>query len=182
MAKFYTQTGDDGFTGLLGEGREPKYDPRFEAIGAVDEANAAIGMARTVCLLQAVRETLLTLQKDLYHLMAELAATPQNVTRFRQITPDRVTWLEEQIDRTVSLVSVPAEFIVPGDSQAGAALDLARTIVRRAERQVASLLHHSKIENRELLRFLNRSSSLLFALELLENKTSGTTAPTLAKE
>jgi cob(I)alamin adenosyltransferase len=77
---------------------------------------------------------------------------------------------------------MPKEFIIPGDTQAGAALDLARTIVRRAERLVAQLLHNLEIENSELLRYLNRLSSLCFVLELFENQAGGKDQPTLAKD
>jgi cob(I)alamin adenosyltransferase len=181
MARFYTQTGDDGYTSQLGEGRLPKYHPRTEAVGAVDEATAALGVARAASQTEETRSLLLAVQRDLYNLMAEIAATPENAPRFRLIDAPRVAWLEGQIDRLSARVEVPGEFIVPGDSPAGAALDMARTIVRRAERQVAHLIHKNEIENAQLLRYLNRLSSLCFVLELLENKTSGVDKPTLAK-
>jgi cob(I)alamin adenosyltransferase len=182
MTKFYTQTGDDGYTGLLGEGRAPKYDRRIETIGAIDEANAAIGLARSISLVPQTSSVLLTAQKDLYYIMAEIAALPENASRFRKITSERVDWLESQIDEISSQIIIPDEFIVPGDSTAGAAIDLARTIIRRAERHIAYLLHQKKLENRELLRYMNRLSSLCFAFELLENQASGCINPTLAKE
>ena len=182
MAKFYTQTGDDGYTGLLGEGRAPKYNQRIETIGAIDEANAAIGLARSISLVPQTSSVLLAAQKDLYNIMAEIAALPENASRFRKITNERVDWLESQVDDISRQIIIPDEFIVPGDSKAGAAIDLARTIIRRAERYIAYLLHQKKLENRELLRYMNRLSSLCFALELLENQASGCTKPTLAKE
>jgi len=182
MTKFYTKTGDEGYTGLLGEERAPKYDQRIETIGAVDEANAAIGLARTICLLPQTSSLLLTTQKDLYHIMAEIAALPEIASRFQKITSERVTWLENQIDEISSQITIPDEFIVPGDTKGSAALDLARTIIRRAERHIAYLLHQKMIENGELLRYINRLSSLCFALELLENQASGHNKPTLAKE
>ncbi len=182
MAKMYTAAGDDGYTGLLGEGRTPKYAPRIEAVGSVDEATAALGMARAACRSEGCQELLLAIQRDLYHLMAELAATPENAARFRQVDAGRVAWLEEQTDALAKRIAAPDEFIVPGDSPAGAVLDLSRTIVRRAERRVAYLLHQNEIENPELLRYLNRLSSLCFALELLENQASGRPSPTLARD
>lgn len=181
MAKFYTRTGDDGYTGLLGEGRVAKYHPRPEAIGDLDEASAAIGVARSHCQAQE-SDQLLTVQRDIYHMMAEIAATGENAEKFRKITQERVKWLEEQIDAVSEKVQLPAAFIVPGDSQAGAFLALARTIIRRAERRVALLIHHEDVSNAELLRYLNRLSSLCFVLELLENQVSGTPMPTLAKD
>jgi cob(I)alamin adenosyltransferase len=182
MTKFYTQTGDDGYTGLLGKGRTRKYDRRIETIGALDEANAAIGLARSFDLLSQTSSTLLTVQRDLYHMMAEVAAEPENVLEFRKITSERVIWLENRIEEINNQIVIPNEFVVPGDSKGGAAIDLARTIIRRAERNVAYLLHQKKIENRELLRYINRLSSLCFALELLEIHASGHTNPTLVNE
>lgn len=181
MTRFYTQTGDDGYTSQLGEGRLPKYHPRTEAVGNIDEATAVLGLARSSCRLEESKSLLLAVQRDLYNLMAEIAATPENAPRFRLIDAERVAWLERQIDNISVQVEMPKEFIVPGDSPAGAALDLARTVVRRAERQVAHLLHNQEIENIQLLRYLNRLSSLCFALELLENMTGGVDKPTLAR-
>lgn len=181
-AQLYTRMGDDGYTSLLGEGRVAKYMPQPEAYGTVDEANAAIGVARAIAASDMTRSILLTAQRDLYRLMSELAASPQAAAGFRAIDADRVRWLEEQIDAVTAQVKWPREFIVPGDSAAGAYLDLARAIVRRAERLVVHLLHDGLIENAELGRYLNRLSSLLFALELRENALAGAAAPTLAKD
>jgi cob(I)alamin adenosyltransferase len=182
MNPFYTRTGDDGFTGLLGEGRVPKSHPRPEALGTIDEATAALGLARALCQTQETAELLVKIQRDLYSLMAEIAATPQNADRFRAIDSQNVAWLEEQTDRLTSLVEMPGEFILPGDSTAGAALSLARTVVRRAERRIVQLVHDQELENRELVRYLNRLSSLCFLLELWENQAAGSASPTLAKE
>jgi cob(I)alamin adenosyltransferase len=182
MTKFYTKTGDDGYTGQLGKDRIAKYDPRIETIGAVDEANAAIALARTLCLSSESSTILVQVQKDLYQLMAEVSAQPDHAQQFRKINADRVGWLEKQADEISTKVTIPNEFIIPGDSKAGAALDLARTIVRRAERQLAYLYHHKQIESAELLHYLNRLSSLCFVLELLENQASGAQKTSLAKE
>jgi cob(I)alamin adenosyltransferase len=182
MTRFYTQTGDDGYTGLLGEGRTPKYDHRIETLGALDEANAAIGLARSMSQATQTISILLEAQKDLYHIMAEIACLPENAARFRKISAERVNWVETQIELISNIVNIPSEFIVPGDSQAGAMIDLARTIIRRAERHIAYLLHHNDIENQELLRYVNRLSSLCFALELLENQAAGKNQTTFAKE
>lgn len=180
MTSFYTRTGDEGYTGLLGEGRIPKYDARIEALGAVDESTAAFGLARSACQSPQIAPLLLAVQRDLYGLMAEVAATPENAAKFRSINADRVNWLEAQTDALSSAVTLPREFILPGDTPGGAALALARTVVRRAERRVAKLLLEKTLENGELLRYLNRLSSLAFALELLENQHAGRDT-TLAK-
>ena len=182
MNPFYTRTGDDGFTSLLGEGRVPKSHPRTEAVGTVDEATAALGLARALCQTQETARLLVKIQRDLYSLMAEIAAIPQNAARFRVINSGSVDWLEAQTDALSSQVEMPAEFILPGDSAAAAALSLARTVVRRAERRVVQLVHDRELENRELVRYLNRLSSLCFVLELWENQAAGNPSPTLAKE
>ncbi|HXF85912.1 MAG TPA: cob(I)yrinic acid a,c-diamide adenosyltransferase [Anaerolineales bacterium] len=170
---FYTSQGDDGMTNLLGEGRVTKYHARIEAVGTLDESSAALGLARAQCLDPRSGSILLEVQRDLYKLMAEVAATPENAARFRFIDASRVKWLEEQTDALSQLVDMPKEFILPGDSLAGAALSVARTIVRRAERRVVELFDAEQLSNPELQRYLNRLSSLCFVLELLENKAAG---------
>ncbi len=181
MTKFYTRFGDEGFTGLLGGDRVPKYHPRPDTVGVIDEATAAIGVARAHCTTPGTAELLLQSQRDLYNLMAEIASIPENAHNFRKITAERVTWLENQVDKIGARIEMPNEFIIPGDSSGGSFLAQARTIVRRAERLVAQLLHEQEIENLELLRYLNRLSSLCFVLEILENRTAGGGKPTLAK-
>jgi cob(I)alamin adenosyltransferase len=178
---FYTSRGDDGFTGLLGEGRVAKSDARMEALGAVDEAGSVLGLARAQARSPQAPAMLLQVQRDLYGLMAELAATPENAARFRVIDGPRVAWLESQVDALSALVEIPREFIVPGDTLEGAYVDLARTVVRRAERRVAALYHEGGTENQEILRYLNRLSSLCFLIELAENQAAGQGRTTLAK-
>jgi cob(I)alamin adenosyltransferase len=180
MTSFYTRTGDDGYSGLLGDERVPKFHPRLETVGAIDEASAALGLARAVCRAVQSPALLLTVQRDLYGMMAEVAATPDNATRFRTIDAGRVAWLETQIDAISTMVDIPNEFTVPGDSMPGAALALARTTVRRAERHVTLLFQNRELENQALLRYLNRLSSLCFVLEYLENQAAGKNT-TLAK-
>jgi len=180
MSKFYTRTGDDGTTGLLGDERVPKYHPRIEAIGSIDEASAAIGAARAMCQREGVNLLLQAVQRDLYGIMAEIAASKENAPRFRSIDTARVTWLEEETDRISSQIQFPNGFILPGDTPASGLLALARTIVRRAERRVAKLIDDGELENTELQRYLNRLSSLCFALELGENQAGGIDAPSLA--
>jgi len=178
---FYTRNGDDGMTGLLGEGRVPKTHPHIEALGALDESTAALGWARAHARDPRCGPLLLEAQRDLYKLMAEVAAAPKNADKFRAIDAARVDWLEAQIGSLSAAVTMPREFILPGDSPAGAALSLARAIVRRAERRVVELSAAKEISNPELLRYLNRLSSLCFVLELVENAAAGKDT-TLAKE
>jgi cob(I)alamin adenosyltransferase len=178
---FYTRAGDEGFTGLLGKGRVPKEDLRIEALGVIDEANAALGIARSHARSAKTPGLIVQVQRDLYGIMAELASTAENSARFRTIDTQKVTWLEVQIDALSAITPYPREFIVPGDTVVGAYMDLARTIVRRAERRLSELLHHGDIENHDLLHYLNRLSSLCYVLELHENYVSGNTEITLAK-
>ena len=120
-------------------------------------------------------------QRDLYKLMAEVAATPENAEKFQGIDAARVDWLEAQTDEFSQSVGMPKAFILPGDTPSGAALSLARAVVRRAERRVAALFVLKELSNEELLRYLNRLSSLCFVLELVENHTAGRDT-SLAKE
>jgi len=173
MSPLFTRTGDDGTTGLLGEGRLPKSHPRIETLGTLDEASAALGLARSLCKAEQTGPLLVEAQRDLYALMAEVAATPENAAQFRTLDSGRVQWLVSQAEAISALVPLPDEFILPGDSPGAAALSLARTIVRRAERRLAGLLDQGEIENHVLLQYLNRLSSLCFALELLENQAAG---------
>jgi cob(I)alamin adenosyltransferase len=180
MPRFFTRNGDDGTTGLLGEGRVAKHDLRPWTYGTVDEASAALGLARSLTSSEEIRQVLAQVQRDLYHLMAEVAATKESAERFRTIDSKHVEWLEIMIEKFGHDLD-PQEFILGGDSTPGAALDLARTIVRRAERLVAKLQHESELTNPYLLQYLNRLSSLCFVLLLWENRVAGVDRTTRAK-
>lgn len=182
MSPFYTRGGDDGYTGVLGEGRVPKNDAVMEALGALDEANACLGVARPLCGDANTREIVVSVQRHLYALMAEVAATPENAGRFRTIEESHVLWLEEQTEAVHQKAPAPKDFILPGDTPAGAALDLARAVVRRAERRVVELSHNGWVQNQALMRYLNRLSSLIFVLEIYENMLGGFQQSTLAKD
>jgi cob(I)alamin adenosyltransferase len=169
---FFTRKGDDGTTGWLGKGRIAKDDARIETVGTLDEASAALGVARASARDPRSAALVLEAQRDLYRLMAEVASPPENAGEFH-FDAGRVTWLEQQIERLGRGVEMPAEFIVPGDSPAEAAFALARTVVRRAERRVVGLSDHKLIQNPALQEYLNRLSSLLFVLELIENRAAG---------
>jgi cob(I)alamin adenosyltransferase len=180
--RWYTGSGDDGYTGLLGHGRVPKYAARPEAYGCVDEASAALGLARAQAHQGPLGDLLVTVQRDLHLLMADLATPPEAATRPPWLGIERVAWLEQVIAEMGCQVEMPAGFVVPGDSLSGATLDLARTVVRRAERLVARLAHAGELRDDTPLRYLNRLSSLLFILARLEDKAAGVQKPTLATE
>lgn len=178
---WYTARGDNGTTGLLGEGRVPKHHPQPEAFGAVDEASSMIGFARSLTGDVEVNDVLVQVQRHCYGLMAELAATKEVQHQFRQIGLDQVRWLSEQTDRFGALVSMPREFIVPGETPTEGALDMARTAVRRAERRVSRLVDDGLVENKVLVAYLNRLSSLLFVMGRYVSSQNGSQAIRLAK-
>jgi cob(I)alamin adenosyltransferase len=165
VAEVSTGAGDDGYTGLLGPGRVPKYDRRVEACGTLDEATSALGIARAQTPLPRVGEVIRRLQHELYLLMAELATTPEAGQKLgRRILPEHVAALEALQDELKREVEIPRAFVVPGATVSSAAIDLGRTVVRRAERIVARLLHDGELANPETLRYLNRCSDLLHVL------------------
>jgi len=164
-AKVTTRTGDDGFTGLLGSERVPKYHPRPDTFGTVDEATSALGLARALTRNTRARDIIYRLQQDLYLLMAELATPPENYEKLGyRVTEDHVAHLEEVSAALKEQVEIGNRFIIPGDTPDGAALDLARTVIRRAERKAARLLHDGVISNNEVLHYLNRASDVAFIL------------------
>jgi cob(I)alamin adenosyltransferase len=182
MTPYDIHDGDESYTGLLGKDRVPKYDRRIEALGAVDECTAVLGLARVQARSAETGKALLQVQHDLYILMTEIAAIPDHVENFRSIDAGRVEWLEATIGEIERHVIMPEEFIIPGDSLPGAALDMARTVIRRAERRVVELTHAGDVRNLNLVRYLNRASNLCYTLELYENSLSGHDHPTLAKD
>ena len=182
-AKITTRTGDTGLTGTLGSARLPKEDSRIEALGAVDEATSALGLARAWCTGPFVYEVLLHIQRDLYTLMAELATTTSHPDAIGiGIVADDVAWLERTQEDLLARVEILPRFILPGDTRAGATLDFARATVRRAERVVSRLLHTGAIGNAEVLRYLNRLSDLLFVLARQAEATDGGSTPARAIE
>jgi len=182
-SQFYTRRGDDGCTGLLGPDRVPKYDPRPEAYGTVDEAQAVLGLVRAGSCTRRTAEIVLAVQRDLYALMAELAAAGDTDSPFAaSVTGEQVGRLEEWIASAEVQIDMPQEFIIPGDSPPGATLHLARTVVRRAERLAVRLMHDGVLGNDLVVHYLNRLSSLLFALAIVEDRAATGRAVTLASE
>lgn len=141
--RIYTRKGDDGTTGLLYGGRVPKHAPRIELNGAIDEAQAALGVARAEAQPGSeLDELLITLERQLYVLMAEVATEARNRHKLTPgaslVTSAMVDWLEDRIDHLAEQFPMPTEFVVPGANRRAAALDVARTVVRRAERVLAA--------------------------------------------
>jgi cob(I)alamin adenosyltransferase len=191
-----TGRGDDGTTGLLFGGRIDKDDPRTEAYGAIDEAVAALGLARAE-IVEGVRarrvsedidrlgELILRLQRELFVAGAELAANPDALDRLE----DGVTRVDEtMLDRLESLLgehearmTMPREFVVPGETRVSAALELARTIVRRAERRVVALRRDGLVPGQWLLPYLNRQADLLWVLARVAEQSEAR-APTTVRD
>lgn len=177
--KIYTRTGDEGETGLFGGGRVPKDDLRVRAYGAVDEANAAIGMARALLPRSPGSDgpdaDLAGLQSALFDLGADLATPADARARraVRAVQAADVEALERRIDALEEELEPLRSFVLPGGTEAAAAVHLARTMVRRAERETVSLARAAEV-NPQALRFLNRASDLLFTLARVVNRRSGT--------
>ena len=174
--KIYTKTGDRGDTGLFGGGRVGKDHPRVDAYGDVDELNAVIGMARAVEMIPRVDEVLVPLQRDLFGIGA-LLATP-DLDKMRQqlekarIDAARIAELEGAIDDGERELEPLRAFILPGGTPKAAALHVARTVCRRAERKVVHLQREVEIPERVVV-YLNRLSDLLFVLARVANRRAG---------
>jgi cob(I)alamin adenosyltransferase len=177
---FFTRRGDDGFTDLLGGGRVAKESLRINALGDIDEATSAIGLGRALAQRDDTKTALLHVQKDLYLLMADLATVEGKMAGQQRLTEASVEQLESIIAEFGQQVTLPREFVAPGDTVAGAALDVARTVVRRAERTVTGLFHEGEGANRTMVTYLNRLSSLLFGLARYEDAAAGA-QPTISK-
>lgn len=163
--RIYTRKGDDGTTGLLFGGRVPKDSSRIETNGAVDEAQAALGLARAEANPGSeLDELLVAIERDLYVLMAEVATAPENRHKLTpgtsQVTTGMVDALEARIDQLSGRTTMPTEFVVPGANRRSATLDVARTAVRRAERVAVS----EPIEGSLVTTYLNRLSDLVWTM------------------
>lgn len=170
---FYTGKGDAGETSYLGEGGISKSSLRIESVGSVDEATAAIGLARALSDSEKTNAVLLEVQKHLYILMSELSASLEVADKFDRLNETHIEWLELKIEELEETENIPKVFIIPGGTPASGALALARTIIRRAERRAVAMLEAHQINKELLIAYLNRLSSLLFVLEVYESSYTG---------
>ena len=164
LNKIYTRTGDDGTSGLVDGSRRAKHDPRFEAIGAVDEANAGLGWA-VLELSEPHAGEVARIQNDLFDLGADLA-TPGELEGALRIVAAQVEWLEQRIDALNAGLEPLRSFILPGGSEAATRLHLARTWVRRAERAISAV---AEPLNPAARAYINRLSDYLFVLARFVN-------------
>jgi len=174
LNRIYTRTGDDGSTGLVRGPRRPKYDLRVEAFGTIDEANACIGMARLHSAAQPKIDNLLSrIQNDLFDVGSDLATpgadAPDAEYPSLRIRPVQTEALEKQIDQYNEALEPLSSFVLPGGSPLAAALHVARTVTRRAERITVELAAHEPDTSPEAVRYLNRLSDLLFVLSRVAN-------------
>ena len=174
LNRIYTKTGDDGSTGLVRGPRRPKYDLRVEAYGTIDEANACIGMARLHSATQPKIDTLLSrIQNDLFDVGSDLATPGADAADAQyptlRIRPVQTEALEKQIDQYNEALEPLTSFVLPGGSPLAAALHVARTVTRRAERITVELAAAEPDTSPEAVRYLNRLSDLLFVLSRVAN-------------
>ena len=172
--KIYTRGGDRGETGLLGGVRVSKDVLRLEVCGSIDELNGWLGLVRAESLPDALSQLLGRLQHELFVVGAELAAPNPGARRIGTIGPPHVETIEREIDGYEATLSALREFILPGGSRAAAALHVARSVCRRAERRLVTLAHSEpEAVPSELLVYLNRLGDLLFVLARAANVAAG---------
>jgi cob(I)alamin adenosyltransferase len=170
MVKIYTKKGDDGSTSLWYGGRVPKHHGRTEAYGSLDEACSLLGVARALCGPEnaELAADILRLQDDLFVAGAELATAPEAAERLEdgisRVTEPMVTELERLIDRYMDEVTLPPKFVIPGGNQLSAQLDVARTVIRRAERRISELREDDELIAETVIHFVNRASDLAYAM------------------
>jgi cob(I)alamin adenosyltransferase len=167
--RVYTRTGDDGSTGLLFGGRVGKDTVGPDAYGAVDEAVSALGLARAEAHKGGeLDELLIRLQRELFVVGAELATAPENRGKLQAgvslVTAEMVEALEPIIDEVTERYDPPVEFVLPGESRVAAALDVARAVVRRAERQSVAAAHVGWLDGSQVVPYLNRLADLVYTL------------------
>lgn len=170
--KIYTQTGDDGTTGLIGGGRVPKNDSRLDAYGTVDELNSTLGVVRSSEISEKSDDILDQLQHQLFELGAELATPDPNAKTVGSIQDEHVSQVEAWIDELEAELAPLTNFILPGGTAAAAGLHLARCVCRRAEREMATLASAAPLRS-VLLKYVNRVSDLLFVMARTANREAG---------
>jgi cob(I)alamin adenosyltransferase len=168
MVKIYTRKGDDGTTSLWYGGRVPKSHPRTDAYGTLDEAASALGVARSLCTDERLAADILRVQNELFVAGAELATAPEARERLEPgvslVTEEMVEQAEADIDSYMAEVELPPKFVIPGGTQVSAQLDLARAVLRRAERRIVEIGLEEELGESSLPRFVNRASDLVFAM------------------
>lgn len=170
--KTFNKKGDKGETSLLFGKRVPKSSLHCEAYGTIDEAVSALGIARNMVTRKKTKDIILKIQKELFTVGAELAIAPEDseklASSFKPVTDKMSTELEKLIDELEAEITMPKAFIIPGANAGSAMIDLARAIVRRAERRVVTLREQDELKNEAVSPYLNRLADLLFTLARYE--------------
>jgi cob(I)alamin adenosyltransferase len=168
MVKIYTRKGDDGTTSLWYGGRVSKASLRTEAYGTLDEAVSALGVARSLCEDERIGSHLLRLQTELFVAGAELATAAEASGRLEsgvsRVSAEMVGRLERDIDSYMAEVNLPPKFVIPGGTPLSAQLDVARAVLRRAERRIVALAEAEELSSSSVLPYVNRAADLLFAM------------------
>jgi cob(I)alamin adenosyltransferase len=172
--RVYTKFGDKGETSLLYGGRVSKNNPHTEAYGITDEAVSVMGLGRSLSDDQRVKDILRDLQRELFTIAAELATEPDKYELFKQhfkpVTQEMVDNLEQTIDSLEEEFEMPKIFVLPGGSPASSAIDMARTVIRTAERRVVALAEAGGLTNELILNYMNRLGDLLFVLARYQDR------------
>lgn len=167
MKKYFSAQGDEGQTDQLGKTRLSKSHLRIRAVGAIDEASAALGLARATIDLPEFHELVKAIQVDLYRIMTQVSLENPDPGKFPDLEPERLEWLEKKIAHYGNPLDKPTGFILPGETLPSAAWGMARTIIRRAERETVALQDEGLLFSTTTLPYPNRLSSLCFVLELM---------------
>ena len=169
--KITTKKGDSGRTDLLTGQRISKADPRAEAYGTIDEASSEIGAARSACRSERVKEELLRIQRLLFKVAAEIASDGRDKGE-SHVSEEDLEKIDDSMEGMEKLVRMPDGFIVPGDTHASAHIDVARAVIRRAERRTVALKEEGRFDNETVLKILNRLSDFLWLLARAEEQTA----------
>ena len=170
MKKYFTGNGDEGSTGILGESRVLKSHPRIQSVGAIDEVSATLGLARAMVDDPELDLLIRSILMDLYQVMSLIVLESPDPEKFPDLNPERVDWLEQSILKYQETLPETREFIMPGDTKLAAVFGIARTVVRRAERNIVELDQAGFLLSETALAYLNRLSSLCFVLEMYSSK------------
>ncbi|HEY5496742.1 MAG TPA: cob(I)yrinic acid a,c-diamide adenosyltransferase [Syntrophales bacterium] len=167
----FSKKGDGGETSLLGGQRVPKFDPRPDTYGVLDEASSALGVVRAMTKDQRIKDIILSVQKDLLTMGAELSSLSEDIPKLSiRIGAGDVQRIEDLIDDLQKNVKLKNEFIYPGETVLSAQIDVGRTIIRRAERNAARLKNEGLVNNPNIHQYLNRLADMLFVLARYEEQ------------
>lgn len=177
-----TGSGDEGKTGLIGEGRFNKSDLRFEVLGSLDELSASIGVVKAYLPDPSDKNQLSEIQRVLYQVMTELSIVDPAKVKINGITTENISYLDNLIQMMSKSLEMPSGFLLPGDSILTSHVDLTRTVTRRVERRITDYYFQGGFGNKLILQFINRLSTYFFIMEIKLLHDEGIDSPTLSKK